>query len=267
MQQLAAGSNKSLPAIMTDLFTRGPALKTAVMKRIPWDSSKGYTTFLRPPKGGAKGHVHIAMLDFGEDAYPGSGAYVSDAITMLQCQHADLGSRVRIAPTSAQAQLGCFGWAPDGDIANGTRAFALSAMALYSVLGDWRPGDTWADAIQSAIGGRVRPWEGDVPVAVVELLGDLTAVYRAHGSASARVVANLVDSAISHKVNRSIEDPTFLSKEMLRCNISQNNVKTVMALYKQRCLVHPALRLKESVEEATLRFMEHNKVHIPLHYC
>ena len=267
MAQLAVGSNKSLPAIMADLFTRGPALKAAVKKRIPWDSSKGYTTFLRSPKGGAKGHVHIAMLDFGEDAYPGSGAYVSDAITMLQCQHADLGSRVCIAPTSAQAQLGCFGWAPDGDIVNGTRAFALSAMALYSVLGHWRPdGDPWADVVQSAIGG-VRRWDGDVPVAVVELLGDLTAVYRAHGSASARVVANLVDSAISHKVNRSIEDPTFLSKEMLRCNISQNNVKTVMALHKQRCSVHPALRLKESVEEATLRFMEHNKVHIPLHYC
>ena len=30
MQQLAAGSNKSLPAIMTDLITRGPALKIAV---------------------------------------------------------------------------------------------------------------------------------------------------------------------------------------------------------------------------------------------
>ena len=94
----------------------------------------------------------------------------------------------------------------------------------------------------------------------MELLDDITAVYRAHGSASARVVANLVDSAISHKVDRSIEDPTFLSKEMLRCNISQNNVKTVMALYKQRCSANPALRLKDSVEEATLRFMEHNKV-------
>ena len=260
MQTLAVGSKKSLPAIMADLFTRGPALKTAVTKRIPWDSAKGYTTFLRAPTGDAKGHAHVVMLDFGENAYPGGGAYVADAITMLQCQHADLGRGVRVAPKSAQANLGCFGWAPDGDIANGARAFALSAMALYSVLGHWQPdANPWSDAIQSAIGG-VRPWGGDVPEAVKALLADLTAMYRAHGNATARVVANLVDSAIGHKINRSIEDPTFLSKEMLRCNISQDSVKTVMTFYKQRCLANPALHLKESVEEATLRFMEYDKV-------
>ena len=118
--------------------------------------------------------------------------------------------------------------------------------------------------MQSATGG-VQLWDGDAPAAVVELLADLTVTYRAHGSASARVVANLVDSAISHKINRSIEDPTFLSKEMLRCNISQNNVKTVMALYKQRCLANPALHLKESVEEAALRFMEYGKVAVGTH--
>ena len=163
-----------------------------MLKRLPWDSGKGYTTFLRHPKGPAKGHAHVVMLDFGEDAYPGSGAYVEDAITLLQLRHGAIGaSSVRLMPKSASGDLSVFGWAPDGDIANGTYAFALSAMACYSVLGRWRPdADPWSDAIQSAI-GVVRPWEGDVPQAVVELLADVTVAYRAHGSASARVVANL----------------------------------------------------------------------------
>ena len=47
---------------------------------------------------------------------------------------------------------------------------------------------------------------------------------------------------------------------MLRCNISQNTVKTVMALYKQRCFANLALHLKSSVEQATLRFMQYEKV-------
>ena len=70
-----------------------------------------------------------------------------------------------------------------------------------------------------------------------------------------RVVQNLVDSAISNRVNRSIEDPTFLAKEMRRHTIDEKGVKTVVVLYKQRCMAHPALRLKATVEEATLPFM------------
>ena len=199
------------------------------------------------------------MLDFGEDSYLGSGVYVDDAITFLRSQHEAIdNSTIRLTPR-AEGDLSTFGWAPDGDIANGTRAFALSAMALYAVFGHWQPNADTADVIQSALGD-LQPWPHAVPEAIVKLLTDIRVNHIARGSASARVVQNLIDSAIGHTVNRSIEDPTFLAKEMHRCNIQQHNVKTVMALYKQRCLANPALQLKAAVEEATLRFMQYDKV-------
>ena len=58
----------------------------------------------------------------------------------------------------------------------------------------------------------------------------------------------------------AVEDPTFLAGEMRRCMVDEKGVKTIMALYKQRCMANPALHLKATVEEATLRFMQLDKV-------
>ena len=74
---------------------------------------------------------------------PGNGIYVVDAITLLQLQPADLGGVVIRVRPSGVGELGTFGWLPDGDIANGTRAFALTAMGLYAVVGHWQPATPW----------------------------------------------------------------------------------------------------------------------------
>ena len=257
--KLASGST-SLPAVLSELFPPSDNLKRAITRQIPWDTSKGYTTFLRAPKTSAKGHTHIAMLGYQEEAYPGNGIYVVDAITLLELQAADLSSHVVRLRPRGEGELGTFGWLPDGDIANGTRAFALAAMGLYATVGQWQPATPWPEEVMSALGDVA--WTGDIPKEVVAALSDIRVRTVVYASSQQRLVQNLVDSAINHKVNRSIEDPIFLSREMRRSMVGAQTVKTVMALYKQRCLANPALHLKASVEEAVVRFMQHTKVSI-----
>ena len=108
------------------------------------------------------------MLGYREDAYPGNGIYVVDAITLLEHQAGDLSSHVvRLRPRGQlqRGDLGTFGWLPDGDIVNGTRAFALTAMGLYAIVGHWQEGPPWPEEVVPALGDVA--WTGDIPEEVV----------------------------------------------------------------------------------------------------
>ena len=51
------------------------------------------------PRTNANGHAHISMRGYREDAYPGNGIYVVDAITLLEHKADDLSSHVvRLRP-------------------------------------------------------------------------------------------------------------------------------------------------------------------------
>ena len=190
--------------------------------------------------------MHIAMLAFSEEAYPGQGVYLSDALLLLEQRGIEEfeGQVIFVRPVAAMQDLSYFGWMPDGSIANGTRAFALSVLAMYSLVGRWVCNNQWSEGLH---------WVGDIPVAIGTLLSKIKCKYIRHDNLQNRVLSNLVESAVNSKTNRSIQDPLFLSQEMLRCKMADQNVKTVMALYKQRALTNPGLHLKESVQDATVR--------------
>ena len=247
----AEKQNCSLVEQLAAWFPAGPELRAAILLEIPWKTEVGYITFLRQPKGTSRGRMHVAMLAFSEDSYPGKGVHLADALMILKHQHHDLDSQaISVRPRTVGLDLANFAWMPDGSIANGTRTFALTALGLYSTVGRWQ---------QSAVLQNVA-WNAAIPYEVVELLTSIDCKYTRYDNLQSRVLANLVDTAVHAKTNRSIEDPVFMSREMLRCNMGEQNVKTIMSLFKQRTLANPALRMQKSTEDATLRFMHASKI-------
>ena len=249
----AKGAKISMAKLLSDAFPSGHALKTAIVDRVPWKVEVGYITFQRQPTGNAKGHMHITQLAFMEDAYPGQGVYLSDAILILEQRGLqDIMNGLTVRPISAGRDLSLFGWMPDGSIVNGTRAFALSVLALFSIVGHWQPElQRWPKEFK---------WQGPVPAKVLDVLQKVKCKYVRHDNLQSRVLANLIETAVNSKTNRSIEDPLFLSREMMRNNLKDHNVKTVMNLYKQRAMANQSLKLKDSVQDAAMRFMQPGKV-------
>jgi hypothetical protein len=239
----------SMAKQLAQMFPPGPELKKALIKRISWNSEKGYLTFQRQPKGTCKGHMHITMLMFTEDSFPGNGVYLQDALMMLEQRGLEEFDHViTVRPQTASQDLSCFGWVPDGAIVNGTRSFALSVLAMYSLVGHW------ADVTHASA------WPGEVPAAIGAKLSAVKCKYVRRENMQDRVLSNLVESAVNNKTNRSIEDPIFMSQEMMRCSCQAHNVKTIMSLYKQRTMANPSLKMQLSVEACTLRFMEAGKI-------
>ena len=249
----SAKSNQiSIARQLTILFPPSAELKSALLEKLPWRRELGYLTFQRHPSGSSKGCVHVAMLSYAEDAYPGKGVYLSDAAILLEQRGLeDLDHRISLRPESARVDLSCFGWMSDGSIVNGTRAFALSVLALYSLVGRWQVNRAWPENLY---------WPGAIPPDVVGVLVGIKCKFTRHENLTMRTLSNLVESAVHSKTNRSIEDPIFMSQEMLRCSMGEHGVKTIMSLYKQRAMTAPSLKMQPSVEACTLRFMQEGKV-------
>ena len=57
--------------------------RTQMLQVVPWNTTKGYLTMLRTPKGKAKRALHIASLNHGEKGFHGQGMYVADAALWL----------------------------------------------------------------------------------------------------------------------------------------------------------------------------------------
>ena len=263
VEQRAKTAGVSMAKVLTDVFPLSDETRAAVQIQVPWISEVGLLTFQRQPRGSAKGKMHITQLSFAESGYPGQGVYLGDAILILEQRGLqDLSNTtITVRPCAAGADLSRWGWMPDGSIANGSKAFALSALALFSVAGRWQHD-------QFCRGDPEKPtpwpadlkWSGLVPEKVCKALQEVSAQFVKHDNLQARVLSNLIETAVNSKTNRSIEDPIFLSGEMLRNSMKDYNVKTVMNLYKQRSLSNPLLKLKDAVLDAALRFMVPGKV-------
>lgn len=80
-----ATSNKmSVAQQLTEMFPPSSDLRLALLEKLPWQRELGYLTFQRQPSGNSKGRLHVAMLSYSEDSYPGKGVYLSDAIILLE---------------------------------------------------------------------------------------------------------------------------------------------------------------------------------------
>ena len=236
---------KSIPAKLSEIFPPEPLSKKAILDRIPWRSENGYVSFLRMPTQSCKGQIHVTMLSYAEASFSGEGLYLEDALDLLLSWHQLPDSTLHIRPRTVQSEgLDHGGWVCDGAVANATRGFAMVALAAFAAM--------------PASGGKAPV---PVPVEVVDLLSNIKVKYNKYSSTQARVVAGLVDSAINSRVNRSIEDPIYLASELRRNSlVTASGVKAALASYKNRLLASPALHMKQSTEECTLRFMQADKV-------
>ena len=77
--EAAVQDGKSLVQLMEDTFPMSPDLRAQVLQKVPWPSPNGYVAFLRRPGNKTKGHVHISMLNFGENRLHCNGMYAGDA--------------------------------------------------------------------------------------------------------------------------------------------------------------------------------------------
>ena len=146
------------------------------------------------------------MLSYEESSFAGKGMYLDDVLLLSMEQLS--GNVLAVRPKGHGACLDCFGWACDGAVVNATRGFFLIGLALFIV----------------------GQWQHEVPTEAVDLLSNIKVKYTKHPSMQARVVSNLVKSAVNSRVNRSIEDPVFLASELCRTSLgAASGVKATLA--------------------------------------
>ncbi len=235
----AAAECVSIPAMMRRLLAPNQQTKEMMLAKIPWKVQMGYINFLKVPRTSSNGTLHVCMLSFNEEAYPGNGIYLADAAVLLEKTAIGvlLAKRIELRPRSPMAELATFGWEPDGAMINGTYCFLLSTLAIYSV------------------------YKGcQIPAPIADGLAAIGAHYTRHESPNNRLVNSLVASAAAALANRSPGDPLWLANELMRNSVAKGNVRVIMKLYKQQTMANRALQMKPMVEECTLRFMGTDKV-------
>ena len=258
LEQLASGSstaNGSLPIALAEKFPLDPSTRAKVLAAVPWDSSRGYTTMLRYPKGPkCKGVLHIACFDYSEKGLHGKGLYAGvDAISWLRSGNASTwfsDKRIDVVPVLAPGNtasdsgdtgggepLSMFGYGSDGTMINATIVFALASIVFCSI---------------------------DEGVALPELwqaaAGAINVQYTRFTSGMERLVSNMMSSNLASKVNRSMDDPLLLARELGRQGMTGvTEIRNVMKMYRARIMGAANLTLKRSTEEVTVRLMDRGK--------
>ena len=212
-----------------------------MLRVVPWDAEKGYTSMLRYPKNKCKGVLHVSCLAYGENAIHGKGIYAADAVAWLS--HADVPfsiKRLDVVPVLAPGgdALSLFGYGSDGAMINSTILCALVALVLYAV-------DTGAQ----------------MPDAIVQELSGVAVQYSKHASGMDRLVANMITSNVNSKINRSMDDPLLLAAELGRYGLtSAKEIRSVLKAYTARVMATPSLSLKRTTGECTARRMDRSKM-------
>ena len=249
--QTAVGKGKSLPQWIQETFPMTCEFRQQFLSKVPWPPQGGYTSFLRAASGKTKGNVHVAMFNFGEKGLHGKGMYVGDSSLWLKNLQMPMNlKRLDIVPVSSPGQtsepapggatgdLAVFGYGADGAMINSTIMFAMCAVVLYAIETDTEVPQKWQRKLQN-----------------------IPALYTRHENSCSRLVSSMVTSAVNRKINRSMDDPLMLSRELLRCGLaSGSNVRQVVRLYKARTMSSPTLQMKRSTEEATIKLMDRAKV-------
>jgi hypothetical protein len=111
------------------------ATKVRMLKVFPWcgrDDGVGYVSMLSAPKSlRMTGRVHVCMLSFHPDSYHAKGICyhdVEDVFVLMR--QSGCGVTLDVTPAGAGGDLGLFGWAYDGSIANSVHGMALTVLAL-----------------------------------------------------------------------------------------------------------------------------------------
>ena len=212
-----------------------------MLKVVPWDSEKGYTTMLRYPKGKCRGILHVSSFAYGENGFHGKGIYAVDAVAWLKnaCVPFEV-KRLDVAPVLAPGSdsLSSFGYGCDGPMVNSTIVCALVALVLYAIeTGAAMPGAI----VQELIGVRVQ--------------------YTKRASGMDRLVENMVNSNVNSKINRSMDDPLLLGNELGRQGMSTTReIRAVLKAYTVRVMATPSLSLKRTTGECTARLMDRSKM-------
>ena len=262
LEKLASGSgaaNGSLPIALAERFPLDTTTRGKMLAAVPWDANHGYTTMLRYPKtakskGSVKGILHIACFDYSERGLHGRGLYAGvDAISWLRSGNASSwfsDKRIDVVPvlapggstTSASGDTGgeplsMFGYGSDGSMVNATIVFALASLVLCSIDEDVALPELWRAAA-----------------------GAISVQYTKFNSGMDRLVSNMVSSNLATKVNRSMDDPLLLARELGRQGMtSVTEIRNVMKTYKLRIMGVSNLALKRSTEEVTVRLMDRAK--------
>ena len=261
LEQLASGSstaNGSLPIALAEKFPLDPSTRAKMLAAVPWDSNRGYTTMLRYPKfPKCKGVLHIACFDYSEKGLHGKGLYAGvDAISWLRSGNASTwfsDRRIDVVPVLAPGSpgntasasgdtgggepLSMFGYGSDGTMINATIVFALASIVFCSI---------------------------DEGVALPELwlaaAGAINVQYTKFTSGMERLVSNMMSSNLASKVNRSMDDPLLLARELGRQGMTGvTEIRNVMKMYRARIMGAANLTLKRSTEEVTVRLMDRGK--------
>ena len=109
-----------------------------LLRVVPWDSEKGYTSMLRYPKSKCEGVLHVSCFAYGENAFHGKGIYAVDAVTWLSHAHVPFNmKRLDVVPVLAPGSdaLSLFGYGSDGAMVDSTILCALVALVRA---GPWR---------------------------------------------------------------------------------------------------------------------------------
>ena len=212
-----------------------------MLRAVPWDAERGYTSMLRYPKSKCKGVLHASCFAYGENAFHGKGIYAVDAVTWLSHAHVPFNmKRLDVVPVLAPGSdaLSLFGYGSDGAMVNSTILCALVALLLYAV-------DTGVQ----------------MPDAIVQELSGVKVQYAKHASGMERLVANMITSNVNSKINRSMDDPLLLAAELGRYGLTTTKeIRSVLKAYAVRVMATPSLSLKRTTGECTARLMDRSKM-------
>ena len=126
----------------------------------------------------------------------------------------------------------CVGWDADGAVVNSTYAFCLSCIAAWSVI-----------------------QKRTLPQPLARLLGSIPVHFTKHDSSTTRLLQNLVDSAVQHHTNRSVQCPVYIAEELNRLTSPSQFVKAVVKLYKQKMILNPSLQFPARMEDCVTTLM------------
>ena len=237
----ALKSEHSLPGLFAKEFPMNGHTRQHMLRVVPWESGKGYTTMLRYPKSKCKGVLHVACFAYGENGFHGKGLYAVDAVAWLSNTRVPFDmKRLDVVPVLAPGSdsLSSFGYGCDGPMVNSTTVFALVALALYAL-------ETGAT----------------MPSAIVQELSGVRVQYTKHASGMDRLVANMVTSNVNSKINRSMDDPLLLAGELSRQGLNTTKeIRAVIRAYTARVMATPSLSLKRTTGDCTARLMDRSKM-------
>lgn len=163
---------------------------------------------------------------------------VSEAQPMLEDEGSKGAPRQTLAskPRDVVGRMLYLDWEADGAVISRTHAFALTGLAMRSLIQDV---------------------ERPPPLAplLIAMPGQYTRFNDTHG----RVLQSLVNSGVSRHANRIVQCLVFLAQKLGRIDAQLPYKKQTVKLYEQRVSVTPLLQMPQRIDGCAVRFMNTGK--------